>query len=215
MSEVPQLAATPSLELDADDILRRRVYIGQPLTHSVTEQRAKSGDVFVAAGAEDPDPEVLYTGPYDAEKNPGVLFHVLNMRKGKSLKVGNDFMVYPFNDPDNPAPKEADTTYNFDLVLPEHDEDLPYKFTLSRSGRGTALKIIDVLVRASINGPLYNSAFHMWSIEKSGSVGKWYVAQVKPAKANKKHVEIAASLDTMFGPQTAQPALARSNQPAI
>lgn len=214
MTEVPQLAATPSLELDANDILRRRVYIGQPLSAAVTEQLAKSGDVFVSAGADDPDPEVLYTGPYDAEKNPGVLFHVLNMRKGKSKKVGNDFMVYAFGDPD--APADADTTYNFDLVLPEHDEDLPYKFTLSRSGASTARKIIDVLVRNSINGPFYNTAFHMWTTEKQkAGVGKWYVAQVKPVEANKKHVEIAASLDTMFGPQTAQPALARSNQPAI
>lgn len=213
-SSVPALAPTPALQFDAGDLPTPRVYVAQSLSNAVTEGHVKVGDIYSSAGQDDPEPTILWESGSD---KPGTLFHILTMRKGKSLVVDGDLQRFDFDDPE--APFDANTTWDYTISLPEIDEDLPYKFLLKSSNgsdKAQAQKINMILAKNSISGPAWATAFRITSAEKvSKRVGKkYFVAQVRAVEPNKKHVELAertAMLVVIPGPAPAP----RGDQPAI
>lgn len=214
-SSVPALANTPSsMQVDADDIQRRRLYIGQPLSGAVTEGIAKNGDLYVSAGQDDPDPQVLWTGKYDSQKNPGIVVHALRQSKSWTYAPDNNtFEKYDFTDTERP--EGCDKTYDFEFAIPEVDEELPYKFSMRRSNAGAGRKMIDVLIRNSISGPIYQTAFRLWTAQKETKSGsKYWVVQLTPVDADPKNVTIAEGLSSLVTPGT-QTVVTSGNTPAI
>lgn len=209
-SQVPALASTPAIELDVNDIALPRLYIGQYMSHAVQEGRIKAGVLFAAENADDPDAYALWT---PAEKpKPGVLIHVLRMRKAKSLQANGELLLFDFDDAT--APPEASVTYNYTLCLPEVDPDLPFKWLLTRTGAPAAKKMNTVLIKNSISGPAYQTAFRATTAPRENAKGKYFIAQISPVQADQAHTDIAAAIDAMLGDAPASSA-ARSDQPAI
>lgn len=201
---VPDLVRTPALTITADDVALPRIYIGQFMSKAVQNQDVKAGQIFSASGQDDPDPQVLWSPGDDA----GVLFHVVGMRKGKSISDGGELQLFDFDDPN--APPDAWVTYNYTLVLPEHETDVPYKFLLTRTGRPAALQINTVLKKNSISGPAWATAFRLTAAERENAKGKFYVARAAAVEAEDANVKLAEGLALM-----SSTAPQRSEQPAI
>lgn len=195
-SAVPALAPTPATTITAEDIAIPRLYIGNLTSGAVREQLAKFGDVYLALGADDTEPQVLWSlNSSDA----GVLFHVLHLRKGKSWSPdGGRLELYDFDDPS--APAEAWTTYNYTLFLPEVDEDMPARLLLTKTGRATAQKINTVIARNAGAGPSWQNAFRLTSAKRKNDKGEFAVAQVALAEADPKHVQRAGELFSQIAP---------------
>lgn len=196
--EIPDLAQTPATTITADDIAIPRVYQGQSSSTQVGEGRVKLGDIYSALNADDGDPQLLWSAGSD---DPGVLFHVLHLRKGKSFSAGNNdpLQRYDYDDPN--APAEAWVTYNYTVVLPEVDLELPYKMLFVKTSKPAALKVNGVLARNAATGPMWANAFRYTTAKrkKEGS-GPYSVAQVAIVTADPKHVEASRELYSIIAP---------------
>lgn len=168
------------------------------------------GDIYATLSADDPDPEILWE--YASNDNDGVLFHVLGMKRGKSVSEGGELFTYAYDDPD--APPEAWTTYNYVVVCPEHNTDLPYKLLLTKTGKPAAQIINLVLTKTSAQGPAFNQAFRLTTSQKENKKGKYFVPLVSHVDADKDHVDAAARLAVMVDSDPAA-AQATGEEPAI
>lgn len=217
---VPALYQPPPLEIDGSDVQVPSVKFGHPSSQLCQDAGIKLGTIYSATSKDDPEPAVLRvyqdlaTTP-TAERDPGLLIHVLGMHKGKSMKVGDDFTTWAFHDPE--AHPEADTTYNYQLALPEIDPDMPYKMTLSRSKSSAARTMNTILMRNADKGPAYVFAFRITTTnkEKEG-VGRWTVPQARQVEAVPEHVAIAENLAQMVSSRPASAAApVKTDEPAI
>src|ERR1700761_6772106 len=155
-ASVPSLRPTPALQLDAEDLQISRFYAAQFMSKPVQDGLVKPGSLFVSTGQDDPEP----VEPWKlGSKDQGVLVHVLSLRKGKSVVIDGELQLFDYDSPD--APADAWVTYNYMIALPEVDEDLPYKWLLSRSSKPAAAKINTVLAKNAISGPAWNTAFRI------------------------------------------------------
>lgn len=203
-SAVPALVTTPALEIEAEDVELPRLYIGQYSSEAVKRQNATAGDLFVANGADDEEPNIL---------EPPVRFHVLAMRKGKSLSIDGDLETWAFNDPD--APADAWTTYNYVVYLPEVDtDDLPVKWLLTRTGRPAAKQINLALKKNEGRGPAWVNAFEVTTADRKNQKGEYFVARVRPVDAEEDHVKAAEALAVQISGQQAD-VQATGEEPAI
>ena len=210
-AQVPDLIQTPALTITAEDVALPRLYVGQFMTKAVQEQLVKPGTIFSAAGAEDADPVVLFD---PAKKDPGVLFHVLGLRKGKSWTAGpgEELQLFDYDDP--AAPADAWITYNYTVYVPEGSDDVPYKLLLTRTGKPAALQINTVLKKNSISGPSWETAFRLTTSPRENNKGKYFVPRVAVVEATKEHIATAQTIALdMFSQATAP--TARSEEPAI
>lgn len=206
-SNVPALAGPRPLEIGADDVALPRLKIGQFMSALVQDGVVEAGSLFTSLSADDPDPVIL-----DDQKGEGVLFHVLDMRRGKSVSEDGELTVYDYDDP--AAPEDAWVTYNYVVVLPEEDADFPVKWLLSRTGRPAAQQINLVLAKTSAQGPPWNQAFRVTTAERSNAKGKYYVPRIKHVEADPANIEIANNLATMIDPDAAS-TQATGEDPAI
>lgn len=203
------------LEIDSSDVALPRLYIGQYMSDAVQEGTVAAGDIYVAAGKDDPDPEVLAKAPKgDKGVDPadGPVIYVLGMYKGKSVQENGELVLFDFNDPN--APAEAWTTYNYLITIPDHDEDVPYKWLVTRSSTPAAKQINTVLKKNERNGPPWLNAFKLGSVFKSNTKGKFYVARVLPAEATDEGKAVAEKLSQMVAGTTTDVA-ATGDEPAI
>lgn len=208
---VPALYTPPPMEIDASDVQIGGVKFGHPSSTLCQDHDIKLGTIYTATSKDDPDPQTLYV---PGGKDEGVLLHVLGMYKGKSYGSGDDFETWGFNDPD--AHPDADTTYNYQLALPEIDPDMPFKMTVSRSKAAAARTINTVLVKNAAKGPAYTFAFRMTTVNKrKEGVGSWTVPQVRLVEATPENVAIAEQLAMMVGSRNEAPAAPASDAPAI
>jgi len=202
--EVPALAPTPATTITAADIVVPRLYVGNALSAAVKQSKLTGvsyGDVYLAENADDPDPQVLWSLGSD---EPGVLFHVLALRKGLSYSAGgdDDLQTWEFGSPD--AHPDAWTTYQYHVILPEIDVDMPAKLLLTKSGKPTAQKINTVLARQSGVAPMYSCAFRLTSAERKKGRNEWAIFQASSVTADKKHVAAAEALYNQIAPGLAQ-----------
>ena len=183
-------------QFSSDDVKLSRVYIAQQLSQAVDFGIAKKGDIYVAAGADDPEAIVI------GNEKDSVLFHVLGMPfKRKSLRTGNELQSWDYNDP--AAPSEAWTTYDYTIVLPEFDTELPYKFLPSRSNTNTCRRLNMQLLKAARLGPVYNLAFRMTTEQRQKDANKWHIAVVKQVEATHEGIAVAESLVDLVGAEAA------------
>jgi hypothetical protein len=175
----------------------------------VKEGLVKFGDFFTCLSKDDPDPVTL------SKPEDGVVFYVLGLRKGKSKTIDGNLESWQFDDPE--APDDAWTTYTYTVVLPDHDEVVPYTFLLSRSSKSAAQQINTVL---KINGgqkPSYEIPFRATAVKRPHTNGSYYVIQAGPAKVSdkdrEKHQLVVASIIEMLG--DTPPATEPTEAPAI
>jgi hypothetical protein len=189
--QVPALV-NPNSALTGEDLAPPRLYVGQAISNAVQDGLVQAGAIFVAQDSDDPDPQVL------AEKGSedGVLFHVLALRKGKSISENGELRTFRFDDPD--APAEAWTTYTYALLVPDYDTVLPVRWLLTRTGRPAAQKINTVLFRQAGDQPSYAVAFRVTTVERSNDRGRYFVPRVHPAEATDENIEAAAKLATVL-----------------
>lgn len=216
--EIAPLYDRNTFDIGTEDIALPKVYICQPLTKAVQDEIAKSGNVIVAAGPEDPDAEVVFAEPDKNGKNAvafpeGVLFRVLRLDRGKSYsEPGQQLQTWAYDDPN--AHEDAWTTYTYTVVLPEVDPDMPHKFLLTRSNRGTAKRMNLLLAKALQKGNLYDVAFRLTTERKSNEHGTWHVAVVKVVSSD-DGVDAAESLSDMVNVTPSAPVAAPADAPAI
>lgn len=208
--QVPDLVRTPALTITAEDVALPRIYLGQFMSKAVQRQEVKAGQIFAATGQDDPDPQVLWS-PGDSE---GVLFHVLGLRKGKSLSDGGELVLFDFDDP--AAPPEASVTYNYTVACPETDdgEVVPYKLLLTRTGTPAARNINTVLKKTQNTGPCWERAFRLTAAERENAKGKFFVARAGEVEATPDNIKVAESLALLMSAVSIEHA-ATGKQPAI
>ncbi len=207
-SQVPALAGTPALDIHAEDVALGRIKLGQFMTKLVQEGDVPAGSIFASLGEDDPDAAVLY----ETDDENGVLFHVLSMTRGKSVSEGGELIVFDYNDHD--APQDAWVTYNYVVVLPEHDKTMPYKWLLTRTGRPAAQQMNMVLARASASGPPYEQAFRATTSQRENKKGKFFVPRIRHVEAEADSIEACAALAAMISPDAAT-VQATGEEPAI
>jgi hypothetical protein len=125
------------------------------------------GDIYA-----DPEPEVLWAFGSD---NPGVVFHVLGMRKAKSDDSSGELVRYDFNDPN--APATAWTTYDYRIAIPGVDTNVPFRLLLARSGEPPTAKRINNVLRKRPTQPPWATAFELTSVRQ----GRRFVPRVRVA----------------------------------
>lgn len=211
-SSLPALAETPaSQQMTADDLPIRKVYIGQLMSKAVVNDTVPKGCLYIAAGAEDPDAEVIWT----ADDKKGVLAYVVGFNKTKTLSVdGGDFEIYDLDDPS--APAAAAITYNYQLVLPEIDDIMPFKVHWTKTQTSAARKINETLMRGANKGPAYKHAFRITTkiVVKEHT---WWVPVIEVVTADPKFDDTVEGIYQMIGGDN-QPApshKARGEQPSI
>lgn len=198
-AQVPDLVRTrPVLDIGAEDVALPRIYIGQYMSEHVKDQLVKAGSIFTATGPDDPDPQVLAA----PESKEGVVLHVLGLRKGKSFSDGGELQLYDYNDPS--APENAWITYNYTIALPTVDEEVPYKWTLTRTGRPAARQLNTVLKKNEGRGPCWVNAFRFTAAKRENAKGEFFVARVAPVEADPSHVQIAERLGVMVSGATSE-----------
>lgn len=207
-SSVPDLVRTPAFEISAEDVALPRLKLGQYMSNFVQENQVPAGALFTHVGQDDPDPQVLY----EAGDDEGLRFHVLDMRRGKSVSADGELVTYDYNDPD--APADAWVTYDYTVVLPDHGDDFPVKWLLTRTGRPAAQQINLVLAKAASAGPHWNVAFEVTTVQRSNDKGKYFVPRVKHVEAKEEDIELANKLAAMISPDQAAVA-SPGDEPAI
>ncbi len=194
-SAVPDLVRTPALTITAEDVALPRIYIGQFMSKAVQDQLVKPGCIYAATGQDDPDPNVLWDKSTKGD-NPGVLFYVIGLRKGKSISDGGELQLFDFDDPN--APADAWVTYNYSVLVPEVDVEVPFKLLLTRTGRPAALQINTVLKKNAIKGPAWHNAFRLTTAERENAKGKFFVARVAIAETDQEQIAVAESMALMM-----------------
>lgn len=194
---VPALVPTPATTLTAEDMIAPRLYVGNKMSTAVGEGLARFGDLFVANGADDPEPNVVWKF---GSNEPGVIAHVLHVWKGKSWDrgvKGGPLDRFAYADPN--APKDAWVTYNFTLYLPEVDPDVPVKLLLCKSGKPTAVRMTTKLIREAGAGPKWINAFRLTSAKQTKDEFTFAVVQAKVDTPNPEYVQAAGQLHDEIG----------------
>lgn len=209
----PALANTPALDIGGTDIALPKVYVGQHMSTAVQEQLVAFGSIFTATGGDDPDPNQLWKIGDKPETGP--LFHVIALKKGKSITVDGELVTYAFDDPD--APEDAWVTYQYVICLPEVDPDLPYKWLMTKTS-APAAKGINLLLKQNeaAGNPTYTLAFRATTAQRENKKGKFSVVRTRQVEADPANVAKAEALAIMIA---SAPTIERestpSTQPAI
>lgn len=206
---LPALVPTPALDIDAGDVALPRLKAGQYMTPQVQEQMVKFGDLFVSLGEDDPDPNIMWSLGDDG----GVVVHVIDMYKGKSISEGGELTLFDYNDPD--APPEAWTTYNYIVAIPAHDDYLPCKWMLTRTGRTAAQQMNTVLKKNEAKGPAYLNAFEVTTVARENAKGKFVIPRVRHVEADAKNIEIASAMAEMVAGRPADSSVQSTDEPGI
>lgn len=208
-SAVPALAETPATTITADDISLPAIKLGQHMSNHVQEGTVPAGSIFASTGQDDPDPVVLWE---QGDKEP-LTFHVLALRKGKSVSHDGELELYAYDDPN--APADAWVTYNYVVALPSGDQEMPYKLLLTKTGKPAA-QSINTVVAKNPTKPSYELAFTLDCVPRENKKGKYFVPRARFVEATDEGLALAEKLAAIIpsepAPAPAEPAVA---QPAI
>jgi hypothetical protein len=205
----PQAAAN---RLSIEDVTLPRLYRGEKSSNAVENGDAPLGCVYIAQGSDDPNPIVVADpAPKGQEVGPTIRAHVLGVKKGLSLRENNELRTWPFGDPS--APAAARITYDFTLVLPEVDQDVPVKVLMASTSTGTAKRINFDLLKLDDPSRWPELAFDLALKKRSrtegGKTDTWFVWIANVVEADEGHVAIARKIATLIdgvaGDQTPAP----------
>lgn len=203
----------PALEIEASDIQLPRLYIGQYSSKAVKNKHVpvNAGDIFLAQGAEDPEPIVLYEE--GADPTTGPIIYVLGMHRGKSYsEEGGELELYAYDDP--AAPEKAWITYNYTLAIPAWDEDVPVKWLCTKTARPSAQKMNTTLMKNADRGPSWTNAFRISTAGRSNPKGDYFVPMVTNVECDMEQADIAGTLAILVAGQRSDFA-STTEEPAI
>lgn len=200
------------MEITSEDVALPKLKIGQYMSDAVKNQLVKPGAIFTTTGDDDPDPQVLWD-PNKKDPGPGVVIYVVSMWKGKSLTAeGGGLDKWTFNDPS--APPEAWVTYNYTVVIPSFDTEVPVKWLLTRTGRPAAQAMNTVIKKNEGRGPAWTNAFQVTTAKRENTKGEFFVPRVSLVEAKADDVAIAEKLAVMVSGSSAD-VYATGDEPAI
>ena len=190
---VPALRNTPALAgFDASDFASAlpRLYKGEGQSAFVQDGLVPKGAIFVAAGKDDPAPEVI---------GDTVTVYVLDAWKDLQLQdADGELQRWTFGDPE--APEEARTAYHFTVAIPEVDADVPVKLTMAKTSAKTGQRIAFRLFReASAGRPIYGAPFELSVLERKNTEKRyqWFVWKEKQVEATPEGLAVAEALAPM------------------
>lgn len=204
----------PALEIEASDIQLPRLYIGQYSSKAVKNKHVdvQAGDIFLAQGADDPEPIVLFREGDPSDTGP--VIYVLGMYRGKSYsEEGGELELYAYDDP--AAPEKAWVTYNYTLAIPSVDEDVPVKWLCTKTAKGAATKINTTLMKNSAKGPAWLNAFRLSTAGRSNPKGDYFVPMSTNVEVDPDHVDIAEALAVLVAGQPAVTFDSTTEEPSI
>jgi hypothetical protein len=202
-SALPALVNPQALgNLDGRDVSLPRLYKGEYQSSLVQDDTVPKGSTYVAAGPDDPDPEVVTTTVGDK-----VLVHVLRAWKGKSanlddngnvVKSGGTFTTWKYEDAN--APDGANVDYHYVVSLPDVDPDIPVKLTFAKTSVPAGKKINFLLLKDPSLAP-YTFAFELNTKHREkkgdGQTYRWYIWEARLVEAKPANVESAAKLSEL------------------
>jgi hypothetical protein len=191
----------PALEITAEDVALPRMYVGQYSSKAVKNKHipVNAGDIFVAAGPEDPEPMILWEEGSDA---PGPVIYVLGLKKGLSYsEPGSELEMWDYGDP--AAHADAWITYQYMVAIPSIEPDMPFKWLLTKTGRPSAQKMNTTLKKNEGRGAAWDNAFEIKTAFRSNPKGDYYVPMVTAVPAVEEHVAIAGELAMQMAGTTA------------
>lgn len=210
-ADVPALYQPPAIDIDARDLIMPRLYIGQGLSSAVTEGDAKIGDLYIANGKDDPEPNIVWRNGEDG----GVLFSVLGLKRGKSIQIDGELETWDYNDPN--AHPDARVTYDYWIAVhdPEGLDDMPVKLLLKGTSTQTARQINLILAKTQGQQPPYALGFRLTTVRARNSQGQPYAkARAIREDLTDDQIATAATLAEMVASAPAQETTA-TEAPAI
>jgi hypothetical protein len=210
---VPALAYNPAQELTAEDISTPRVKIAQGLSQVVADGTVPLFAIYSSVGQDDQSPNVLVK-PLDSA---GLRFYVIDLRKGFSYKDTRDELQSSRDGsyPDlslvlDGEPKNVSRTFDYTIVVPDHDTFLPYKLLLTRTGQQAAKAINHQLLLASMQEvDSGHVPFVVKVLKRQNDKGTFGVPSVSvadvPAVQLKKDIELVDKLRSRVAPSHPTP----------
>lgn len=199
----PQAAAN---QLDINDVTLPRIYRGESQSNAVKEGDVPQGVIYVAQGADDPNPQVIAEPAAKGEAvGPSIRAHFIGVKKGLALREDNELRTWAWGDPS--APVDAKVTYDFTLCLPqledEDDREIPVKLIMDKSSTGTAKRINFALLKLDDPARWPEKAFDLALKRREktegGSKQVWYVWVATEVEAEEADVEVAEKVAAMLG----------------
>lgn len=177
-------------QIEAEDLAVPRMYVGQPGSAQVQENRVPAGSIFLAIDAEDPNPEGLYK-----QGGEGVRVHFLTFSKvWVYTDADGSFRVTEDRPDDDLEPTRG---YQMLFCLPEWDPEMPVSMLFKVTGLQAARRILTEIARA--NAAPWALAFALSTMPRKNDKGRWHQPVVTPTPAKDEHVAAAAKLAALIG----------------
>lgn len=204
-SKLPAVRTTGTQDLTAADVAFPRIYVGQAKSPAVEAKAAQTGDIYLANDGNDLDPIIV------APEGESVTVYLLG-RPNKYLERKEDkrnnieFGRWAIDNPDAPPPGRESgvyTVYEYPIAVPGHEDDLPVRLTLKRSGVPAARKLNTALLRQGSNPP-YDLAFELSAREQfnAASQSKYQVFAVKAVDGTPEGRKVAENLYSIIASQS-------------
>ncbi len=193
--------------IDASDLAVPRMMIAQPTSSAVQDGLVPAGAIFIASDSNDPEPTIVH----EPGKPGGVLIHPITLRKQWAYTdEAGDFRLADYLAED--VPEDAQLAYQFVLLVPEYDPELPVSLMLKSTATQTAKKICLAIKRAEPSPP-WSIAIRLTTTGRQHDRGRWFVPQAASTEATPEHVAQGTRLATMLGIAAADSKIA-SDTPA-
>lgn len=190
-------------EITAEDISLPRMKFAQGSSDVVLEGLVPYGSIYTTLGQGDADPHVIArAGKGEDGRSEAVLFYVVGLRKGYSWTDENNNLQRSRTAPEDVEFNRVSRTFDYVVVLPEVETELPFKFLMTGLWGGQAAKQLNhLLKKAAASGPSYDVPFELTAKKSKNAKGHFASAGVKRADRGarlvKKDLEVVHRLLAM------------------
>jgi hypothetical protein len=195
-------AAELAAEITSEDLALPRLYVGQPGSEQVQNDRVPLGSLYLAVDKDDPEPVAVYQ-----QGGPGLLIHMLAMKKVWCFTdEGGSFRVVAESTPGLTADYDYQRGYQMILCLPTFDRELPVSALFKSTAIPTGKKIITAITKSK--AAPWESAFELTTVPRSNQKGRWHMPVAATVKPVAKNVKAAAELAELIGVGRPRPEIA-------
>lgn len=172
---MPSLYSNPTeSSVDYGDLVVPKVYLMQPLSKMVESGVAKSGDAVMALDADDSSPEFLIGGPDNRESVTAI---VLDRHRKVVNTADNGWEYLPDDYVRGADERDVWVGYNFLVLFPDVDPDVPAKWLLIKTAGAPVFKKINTLLSIKqARGDTDPLAIEVSTVKKTSRGGQVYNA---------------------------------------
>jgi hypothetical protein len=212
----------PGMYERAPDVQSPSIYLMHGLSTAVTEGIARPGEVILALGKDDTNPDWLIGGESDAD-----YFDAVPIRREVSYAIlvqGEDMEWIDkerFDVERDNGNRDAWIVYRYVLSVPSHDAVLPVRLMLTKTaGRQTARSLNTIIDKAAALGQFPQVRFSVTQKVGRDSKQKYFALAVGSTHMSREDLAVAASMQkqvALFAQSyaTENVAAPRVEQPAI